>query len=888
MNTKIFISSLLLSHSLIYAKTNSLIFWSDFNFINNNQKDYKILNKKKFNFSEEPPTINPSEPTIPPIVIPPVVIPPTEPPITPIPPIEEPKYIFYDDIFYKGNNLHTNNIPLNGDILLNTSNKIGMGTIKDNYILTNENIINIEQNNDFSSIYGMEASNGGTVINNNSININSFLSVGMSTFKSGNAQNTSNGVININNLGTGILVFQSGNSENSGVINLANEQSSGVTLENTDNNGYFLNKGIIKGFGRFGAYLHGNGTIINDSAGQIEITNGLSGIFVEGSGFAKNLGTINLVDSRYGMYVTNGGKILNDGTINLSTLDLGNNTLILFNGGIVAENSGTAINETNGIINVGTPSIQLQGYNAMSGIGDVNLINDGTINVFSAKSKNNLVSETSYAFSLQNGAIAENHGTINLNEYALLNRGGIVHNWGVINKSSNSTLPLSTENGEIIYEKGSKINFQTKNINLGRSYISNLYSKSGFIDIDSSLVKNSDNIKFKSPLYELKKSGNNLSYKKINFSNYFSNDIGNYLENSFYNSNNQNKDKIFESILSSNSQKEAINRFHEIIGKNYFTSLIYQTKDAISFGNTSLIDNLIKNNQLKKESYIFGYSFGKVNKGTYRDIGGYKEDLNTLFLGKNYILNNNLSFGVIGNYTRLDSNFKDSEGMREDNIFQGTSYLNYSKNNLTSTIGGFLGYSKGDLDRTINLNFNGYNKNLTQINSYNITENLNSEIENFYFGSFWQLSKDYDFNSFYLKPEARFESILLLQKGIDENSKNYNINLDKVNAWYNTLYFGGDFGKIFTLNDKQLNLALRTGIKQEVNQAKENLNIKLTSLSDENLNLKAKNYNRFSKEIGIKAEISNIPTGLSLYAEYKYIFSQDNSWNLKTGIKYIF
>ena len=405
---------------------------------------------------------------------------------------------------------------------------------------------------------------------------------------------------------------------------------------------------------------------------------------------------------------------------------------------------------------------------------------------------------------------------------------------------------------------------------------------------DLSLIKNASNIKFKSPLYELKKSANNLSYEKVNFNKYFSNDIGNYLENSFYNSNNPNKDKIFESILSASSQNEAINRFHEIIGKNYFTSLIYQTKDAISFGNSSLIDNLIKNNHLKEDRYIFGYSFGKINKETYGDIGGYKENLNTLFLGKNYVLNNNLSFGVIGNYTRLDSNFKDSEGMREDNIFQGTSYLNYSKNNLTSTIMGFLGYSKGDLDRMINLNFNGYNKDLTQINNYNIIENLNSEIENLYFGSLWQLSKNYNFYNFYLKPEFRVESIVLLQKGIDENSKNYNINLDKVDAWYNTLYLGGDFGKIFIFNDKQLNLALKTGIKQEVNQAKENLNIKLTSLSDENLNLKAKNYNRFSKEIGIKAEVSNISTGLSLYTEYKYIFSQDNSWNLKTGIKYIF
>lgn len=884
MNKKIFISSLLLSNSLIYAKTNGLIFWSDFSFMNNKQNDYRILNNRIYNLTEEKPTITPLEPIIPPVII----IPPTEPPTIITPPTEEPKNIFYDDIFYKGNNLYTNNSPLNGDILLNTSNKVGMGVIKENYTLTNENTINIEQNSDFSSIYGMEASNGGTVINNNTININSFLSVGMSILKSGNAQNTSNGVINVNNLGTGILVFQGGNSENSGVINLANEQSSGVTLENTDKNGYFLNKGIIQGFGRFGAYLHGDGTLINDNTGKIKITNGLSGIFVEGNGFAQNLGTIDLIDSHYGMYVTKGGKISNDGIINLSTSDLGNNTLILFNGGIVAENKGIATNEINGIINVGSSTIQLQGYNAMAGIGNVNLINNGTINVFSAKPKNTLVSETSYAFSLQNGATAENHGTINLNEYGFLNRGGTVYNWGVINKISNNTLSLSTENGEVIYEKGSKINFQTKNIILGRSYISNLYSKNGSIDIDSSLIKNSSNIKFKSPLYELKKSANNLSYEKVNFNKYFSNDIGNYLENSFYNSNNPNKDKIFESILSASSQNEAINRFHEIIGKNYFTSLIYQTKDAISFGNSSLIDNLIKNNQLKEDRYIFGYSFGKINKETYGDIGGYKENLNTLFLGKNYVLNNNLSFGVIGNYTRLDSNFKDSEGMREDNIFQGTSYLNYSKNNLTSTIMGFLGYSKGDLDRMINLNFNDYNKDLTQINNYNIIENLNSEIENLYFGSLWQLSKNYNFYNFYLKPEFRVESIVLLQKGIDENSKNYNINLDKVDAWYNTLYLGGDFGKIFIFNDKQLNLALKTGIKQEVNQAKENLNVKLTSLSDENLNLKAKNYNRFSKEIGIKAEVSNISTGLSLYTEYKYIFSQDNSWNLKTGIKYIF
>lgn len=914
----------------VFSQDKGLIFWSDFMYFKNQEEDYYLKNGSLYSRKEielPPPIVPPIEPPVDPPVTPPVtppvdpptkpkpdlpiivvppVIKPAEPPVkppTPIQPIPDPispeapkptveKYIFYNNVFYEGNDLKTGVSPLGGDLTVDMSNKIGMGSIKEGYVIENENTISLNKLPEIQTLVGMQGSNGGTIINQNSgvINIESFGGIGMSILNSGYAEN--NGTINatmpFSNNTVAIQLLGTGTGLNNGTINLYNSYTVGATVEN----GSFVNKGNILGAARYGMAVTGSGSVENASNGKISLLGVFAGMYVSGGGTGTNNGEITILDGNSAMMTTN-GSVINNGTITMTTAsyNIGNNVIETPSGAMFINGFGTAVNSETGVINIGTPTSLMRGTNAMTGEGAVVLENQGTINMYTNTLNTGDTLNIDFAFYLTGGAIGKNMstGVINLGEYGMVNYGGVVYNWGVINKETTNTQSLSY-NGKLVMESGGSINTSKpqvlETIVIGRSYVGNHYVDSGVLNLHSSITSNFEEIKSNSKLYEVIENNGVYEFKRNSFEILTDDVLAKYLEDVYYDSNNSTKNELFDILTSSESGAQFEWYLDEIFGRGYFPSLMYQTNDAIVFTNETILNQISEKTQAtNKESYIFGYSFEKMKKDGYENILGYTDELNSFFIGKNYPIKESLSSGWILSYTRLDSKFKDNKGKREDNMFQGTGYLNYNKDAVNAFGSFFAGYSKGDLDRNVQLGYLDYNEDFTDISFESLNESLSSDIKNYYVGALGKISKKYDFNFIYLEPVARVESIGIFQRDISESGGTYNLELDNLNGVLSSGYVGTGIGKVFPIGKGALNVALNLGVKQELNSLDDTVKFKVNSLGSESGEIDLKNKNRFSKEVGVRTEVGNLWDGLSLYGEYKYIFSEDNSWKVSGGVR---
>lgn len=859
--------ALALQSSYTFAQEQSgLIFWSDYNYFKDNTRPMSQNNDSYFKLSTQvialPPITPPKTPVLPPT--------PSSPKDDSSPDINNPTipsgsataspkngYIFYNKLYYPGKNLYTDKLPLKGDLIINSNNAVGMGSTLTGYTLFNKNTLTINNNPDNTTTTGMQASGGGVVVNDGQIDINGIY-------------------------GNGINVISDGSGINNGKINLNSYYATGIQIYGQTTG---INNGTISGKGYEGVQVIGKGYFTNSSTGIIDITNGNVGICASDGGVAINDGVVKTYNSNFGMFSTN-GTIINNGTITMDDTRKNPNNVV--SSGMGVSNGGVAIN--NGTININGRS-----YSGMSGGKNTTLKNFGLINI-NPPAPQNIYTDGSFTFQLAHSAVGINepNGVINLNKNGiLLNGKGTLHNWGKIIKPTINTLPLIYEGGNLVMEKGGTILTDTstptlKTMYLGKSYIGNNYNLISKVTLDDSLTKSAREIKSSLYGYKLIFHGNEAIFSKLSFSLLTNDSLGDYLENIYYDSKNSAKDRLFDIILSSKNSYNFENYLNKIFGRGYFPSLMYQTKDAIEFGNNNILSHLTETPKiLSKERYIFGYSFEKVNKSGYDNILGYNQELNSLFIGKNYPLTSSISSGWILNYTRLSDKFKNNYGKREDNLFQGTGYLNYNKNSFNSLGAIFLGYSRGDLDRNIQFDYSHYNNSLTSIETTDFNETLDSKIKNFYVGGMGKISKIFNWNSFYLEPIGKIQSMGIFQRDIHENNGSYNLNLDKLNGFLNTFYLGGDLGKEFCTKNYGIKLSLVGYLKQDLNDIDKNMKFKVQSLGNETGNINIDNKNRFSQEIGINVKVGELQTGLSIYTNYSYEFSKDDSWKIGAGISYI-
>ncbi|MGL5593601.1 autotransporter domain-containing protein [Cetobacterium sp.] len=744
--------------------------------------------------------------------------------------------------------------------------------------LTNYGTLLLNSSDDFLSYSAMFGKNGGTLTNYQGATISidgGNVGFAMTLLESGHLLN--NGTINAGIFENGILLTGSATGTNNGDINFS-LMGTGVALYNTTEDSYFTNFGSIQDTlyenngGDFGIYAIGSGIIEN--LGTIKLSYGSAGIYLSGKGEATNFqeGNITIHHTRYGMYATNGGTIINEGTIEIIPIY---NTYVYPNGGMFIEGNGTAVN--NGNISFGGSNT-----NGMASLGsNANLINGthGVINILDGATE-------SFAFNTYNkGGVATNKGLVNLGEVGELINGGTLFNYG------NIIAPNGIKNGAngvLVMERGGTTNAELKETVLGLSYAQELYSNdTNFVALSLPFV--TESATSYSHLYEVNKNGNEFLMRRKNFTEVTERNLGNFLENIYFDSTNNIKDKFFNILMTSQNNDQYNGYLDSFFGRDIYPNIIFQTKDTIQYTTEDILNNLgEKLSEGRESSYIVGYTFEKFRQKGFDRVEGHEDNLNGFYLGKQYYLDNTKDYGFVFSYTRLDSDYYSNSGKREDNFLQGTSFLNYNKDNLSGIGALYLGYSTGNIKRNLDLNYLDYSDDSP--NYSNINEKYKGNIKNLYLGVSGNLSKQYNFNSFFLEPKVEGYVLGVHQKKINESGGEYELGVDSLNSVFSKIKTEIGLGKTFAPTPKYLVTFKITGaLAQEINSKNNDLDVSLKKISDKNGVIKVNRDNQFSQEIGTKLIISNSTfNNFNFYIDYKYIFEDDNSWKIGTGINYSF
>lgn len=740
--------------------------------------------------------------------------------------------------------------------------------------LTNYGNISIDTSNYDSAFITMFGENGGNLTNAQGATISidgGDNSYAMGLLNSGHILN--NGTISAGYFQNGILLTENATGTNNGTIKIS-IMGTGAALYNTTKDSYFTNFGSIESSngGYFGIYATGNGTIEN--LGNINLTNGVAGMHISGNGEAINYkeGNIDIYQTRYGMYAENGAKIVNEGNINIKPIY---NTYIYPNGGMFVDGNGSATN--NGTITFGGSDT-----NGMSALGSkANLVNgaNGVLNILDGSSE-------TFAFNTYNkGGTSTNKGTINLGESGGLITGGTLFNYGYINAPKGIK---NGPNGILVMEKGGTTNSTLKEVVLGLSYAQELYSDdTNFTSLN--LPFSSESATSYSHLYEVYKKGEEFLIRRKNFTETTQRELGNFLENIYFDNNNSSKDKFFNVLMSSQNDDQYNNYLDSFFGRNIYPNMIFQTKDTVQYATENILDNLKeKLPENRESSYIIGYTFEKFRQKGFDRVEGHEDNLNGFYLGKQYYLDETKDYGFVFSYTRLDSDYYSNSGSREDNFLQGTSFLNYSKNNIKGISALYLGYSTGNIKRDLDLNYLDYSGETPTYSEIN--ENYKGDIKNLYLGVSGNLSKQYNFKNFFLEPAIEGYVLGIHQKKINESGGEYELGIDNLNSVFSKIKTELGVGKTFVpISDYLLTFKITGALAQEINSKNNDLDVSLKNISDKKGTIKVNKDNQFSQEIGTKLNIQKSTfDNLNFYIDYKYIFEDYDSWKISTGINYSF
>lgn len=769
---------------------------------------------------------------------------------------------------------------------------LGNGTASNNGNLTSENVKSIMYLSGTGNItnYGtatlyladefegsavIYGENGGSIVNYQEATITIDGGVdnyGIVMNNSGNVVN--NGIINAGLYQNGMLLSGSATGTNNGDINIS-ILGSGVILYNTTEDSLFRNFGTIKdGYqGLAGAYYgivsNGAGSVENN--GVINLTNGTAAISISGSGTATNTssGEIAIKKTKYGMYAKNGATIINEGTIAYTPVF---GVYSGANGGMYVNGSGSALN--NGTITIGGSNI-----NAMASLGNVSLVNgsSGIINILDG-------AVDDFVFNVSGGT-ATNKGIVNLGDSGSLISGGTLFNYGdIIALKGIKNGP----NGKLVMEKGGTTSTTLQMATLGLSYAQDKYSTGDSSFVAVPISYDAENFESYSYLYDVNLIEDSVYMRRKDFREITEIEIGEFLENIYYDSNNSSKDKFFDVLRSSQNINQYNYYLDKFFGRDIYPAIIFQTRDSIIYTTEDILENL--NQKLigeKKSSYIVGYTFEKFKQKGFDRVEEHDDSLNGFYLGKQFYLDKKLDYGLVFSYTRLDSDYKSNVGEREDNFLQGTAFLNYDYEDVKAISTLYLGFSKGDIKRKFNLSYLNYQDSSPMYEDINGRYKGNTK--NFYIGSSGKISKRYNVSTLFLEPELGAYAMGIFQNKINESGGEYELKIDELNRFFGKVKAQVGIGKVFNPKSYELTLKLIGGLGQEINSLNDDLKVSLKNIENEKVKIKVDRENQFSKEIGVRVDIEKMGfNNLNLYIDYRYIFENENSWKVSAGLGYRF
>ena len=710
---------------------------------------------------------------------------------------------------------------------------------------------NYSTTKDLKSIYGTSALkiNGGIAINKHTITTVSGTQAIHVTKGTGINEGTIEATI-----GSGILSEGTGIAINKGNIDINSTAGNGLISKQT-------------------------GTILNDTTGVITLNNGSTAMTIKDSGTGENKGKLVVNHTNAQAVSVFGGKFVNNGIIENNSNFLGqgiftrageveNNGIINMNG-----NSGTGIfaRDNAKLINSGTINLNSTSNTGISVLGaNVQAINTNT-GVINLNGTNGVgVSISEGAKFTNNGQIVIKAGTTGNRE--IVNNGGIILNKGLI--KSNGVFEIDS-NG--IFEIGKNGVIEAKEV-IGNIKLSNDLTFNNYSDVISEEILKTENyqgnISSDSVLYstttEKTENGYLVTLERKEFTGILENKgLGNYLESNYTNGSTE-KDKLFNELKLSKNEKSLNEKINNVFGNNILPNLKKQTLDLIKYTKDTLVKNVFKSKATKEIRTIAGYDYKKNEIKSSENLSGYDESINSIFLGVDKEVAQNLRVGGILTIGELNSNYTFQNANRKDSNLQANIFTQYEKNGLNYVFNGFIGGTNGELKRKVQLE--------------TINSKLSTNLESRYIGFNNIITKKIDKNGFILEPQIQINATYLKMNGLDESGE-FGIKTSKENIKSFEVGTGVILERSFATNEYVITPKLGANYFYEFGNPYKVFDGQMLDISTDKFEISKNSIDRGRTELilGVDIEKGN----LKIYGDYKYLVEREENL-LSAGLIYKF
>ena len=712
----------------------------------------------------------------------------------------------------------------------------------------------------------------------------------------------------ISNAGTGgIYATFGGTVENKGVI--SNNGKTGVFITN-NSRGY--NYGEISNTSGYGAYVIDAGSVfINEETGIISNA-GSIGIYVLEGGRAENKGLISNTDTD-GMYIASEGQGYNYGEIRNSS---DNGVYITGTGSIfVNKETGIIANEGNYgiyskmlysgiqpiVINDGT--IHLTGDNKTGVyINNTNFTNNGIIridgeNATGIKAENNSTvrigqnsqiildgnspvtqTNTDYEDTASTGANNSNSGgrAYVLDSTSTLVNAGTITSSGKFTVESEGKFVLDTQTGEI---EASTLNLE------GDMYL----NAEGTLDSseDSYLLKSvkvndvtgtgsivSDSYLFTASA-EKDEDNYSMVMKRKDFSDVFSGDLGEVLENNYSGSENNNVQNALYNSLKKNVTSEALAKTaqEEITGESITANLTYQQLQQNKILEDGIFQLLDKKSDVNQGFYL-NFLGGNTKADTKENALGYDEDSYGFTAGIMKKAGDKTSVGGFVGYLNSDVDYRDDSKSSQTTdtwtIKGAVEQIITDKLTWTST----LGYNISSTDTSRKITYDNTNRE------------VNGDFDSWSVNAKTQLKYTYDITDrINLRPMAGISMDYLSQDGYTEKGNGYSMDVKAADAFSVRPEIGLESEMtVFNNNTSSFKVIPKVKYSYEVGNPYKDRDINLAGFSDA-VSVDSRETGKNDLNLGLGIEYG-FKDKIKLYGEYnKGIADGNDNQVIRAGFK---
>lgn len=686
---------------------------------------------------------------------------------------------------------------VSGNLTLKTKQALSQGTLAK---LASGSTVTIDKSSELTLLdSGMviDASKGGTVTNNGTINLNSSDGIGI---KAGDSSKITNeNIINLDGSKNIGIYASGGEIKNNGKIDIKSSSSKGVNLTG---NAKFTN---------------GTGGIINvnkdytDSTGIYILSNSSESSGSSSGASATNEGKIWIKgDNSTGVYI-DGGEFANNGTI-ISGGTASGDSFVVDNEGITsgygirikngsATNSGKIYMFGKGESETNMPSAVL--------VEGGEFTNSGTIHVDGLRQNTGVGSSNIYAI-IVSGGTAKNTGTVDLVNGAgqyhgnvedeksttsttslsagiLVKSGGVFKNSGMVKTDTVMDFNSATsENSKIVISKNGS--YQAKSFK-GNVVADADITQNGFDTTyrnDNSFIGKDEGLNVISGSYmfntekAVNESGNtDVVMTMKSFDETVANkELASYLSTNY---TAQKGEGVFNTLKGASHVSAFNMAINREFGFSMIPNLVKQDLDLLSNINRAANDEILAQtdeiNRAKVNVMAYQQEFdGKQN------VSGYKDKIKAVYGFSDYQIANNWRAGFGAAAARSDSDF-DDDSSRYNNVLEVFAPLTYTNDNFRAMAKPKVGFGKGHYSRR------------------GVDKAYKADLTNYYYGIDAEARQTIDVNVAQIEPVIGANITEVKVDDLKESNSGLKANSDKVTSIQSVI--GMDVKKEFELGKEQ-------------------------------------------------------------------------------------